>query len=256
MNRSVERVFLPKGVWYDFKTGKKYIGNKKYIVFYKDEDYPIFIKSGGVIPLANLGKNSNEINNPKSLEINVFPGVSNEYKLYEDDGITNDYKKGNFYITSLDYNYLQNNYTLIIHPIEGNYRLVPPKRDYKIRFRNSRKADDVTINLNGERIKDFTTYVDENDFVVEVKDIDVTRQLTINCKGKDIEINAVRIINEEVNAILSDLKIPTVFKEQIADIMFSDLEIKKKRIAIKRIKGLDKIFKKMFMKLLEYIAEI
>ena len=43
MNRSVEKIFLPKGTWYDFKTGKKYLGNKRYILFYKDEDYPIFV---------------------------------------------------------------------------------------------------------------------------------------------------------------------------------------------------------------------
>ena len=28
------------------------------------------------------------------MEIQVFPGRSNSYKLYEDDGITNNYKKG------------------------------------------------------------------------------------------------------------------------------------------------------------------
>ena len=44
MNRSIERVFLPKGTWYDFKTGKKFIGNKRYVVFYKEEEYPIFAR--------------------------------------------------------------------------------------------------------------------------------------------------------------------------------------------------------------------
>lgn len=28
MNRTVHRIFLPNGVWYDFKTGKKYMGGK------------------------------------------------------------------------------------------------------------------------------------------------------------------------------------------------------------------------------------
>lgn len=33
---------------YDFKTGKKFPGNRKYVAFYKDEDYPVFAK---VVPL-------------------------------------------------------------------------------------------------------------------------------------------------------------------------------------------------------------
>jgi alpha-D-xyloside xylohydrolase len=53
MNRTVQRIFLPNGVWYDFKTGKKYIGGKRYVSFFKDEDYPVFAKKGTIIPLGN-----------------------------------------------------------------------------------------------------------------------------------------------------------------------------------------------------------
>ena len=45
-------------------------------------------------------------------------------------------------------------------------------------------------------------------------------------------------------------------KEEIADIIFSDLDIKAKRIKIKKLRGLDGRFTRMFIKLLEYIAEI
>ena len=257
MNRSIERVFLPKGVWYDFKTGKKFAGNKRYVVFYKEEEYPIFAKAGAIIPLANLDKNINDTSIPKSIEINVFPGQSNVFNLYEDDGITKLYESGYYAITAIDYNYLQNNYTLIIHPVEGNTEILPQKRDYKIRFRNTRTADRVELYLNGDIANlEYECYEDENDFVVDIKDVDTARQLTVNCKGKDIEINAVRIINEDVNSIISDLKITTKLKEEIAAIFFSDLDIKVKRIKIKKLKGLDKRFIRMFIKLLEYLAEI
>ena len=257
MNRSIERVFLPKGIWYDFKTGKKFIGNKRYVVFYKEEEYPIFAKAGGIIPLANLEENINDTNPPKSLEINVFPGESNVYKLYEDDGTTKLYKKGYYIVTAIDYNYMQNNYTLIIHPIEGKTEIIPKVRNYKIRFRNTRTADEVEIYINGEKANlVYESYEDEKDFVVDIKNVDTTKQLTVNCKGKDIEINAVRIINEDVNSIISDLKISTKLKEQIANIFFSNADIKTKRINIRKLRILDRRFVKMFIKLLEYIAEI
>ena len=143
MNRCVERIFLPKGTWYDFKTGKKFPGNKKYVVFYKDEDYPVFTKSGAIIPLATLPENRNNTNPPESMEIHVFPGRSNLYKLYEDDGITRLNEEGYYIVTAIDYNYLANNYTLIIRPIEGKAGIIPNTRNYKIRFRNTREAEEV-----------------------------------------------------------------------------------------------------------------
>ena len=204
-----------------------------------------------------MGENINDTNPPQSMEINVFPGESNEFKLYEDDGITKLNEDGYYIVTSIDYNYLQNNYTLIIHPVEGKTAIIPKLRNYKIRFRNTRTADDVIIYLNGDKANlEYECYEDENDFVVDIKDVDTTKQLTINCKGKDIEINAVRIINEDVNSIISDLKITTKLKEEIATIFFSDMDIKLKRIKIKKLHGLDKRFVRMFMKLLEYLAEI
>ena len=257
MNRAVERIFLPNGMWYDFKTGKKIVGNKRYVLFFKDEDYPVYARSGSIIPLADLEENMNNINAPKSMEIHVFPGRSNFYNLYEDDGISRLNEEGYFINTRIEYNYLANNYTLIIRPTEGKSGIIPDKRNYKIRFRNTKHAEDVTAFVDQDAVS-FNAYVDDADFIVEVNDVPTVHQLTINCKGKDIEINAVRLINEDVDSIISDLQIETSLKEEIANIFYSEQDISKKRIEIRKLrrKGLKSIFVRMFIKLLEYIAEI
>ncbi len=257
MNRAVERIFLPNGMWYDFKTGKKIVGNKRYVLFFKDEDYPVYARSGSIIPLADLEENRNISNPPKSMEIHVFPGRSNFYNLYEDDGVTRLNEEGYFLNTRIEYNYLANNYTLIIRPVEGKGGIVPDKRNYKIRFRNTKHAEDVTAFVDKDGIA-FKAYVDDADFIVEVENVSTTKQLTINCKGKDIEINAVRLINEDIDSIISDLQIPTSLKENIANIFYSEEDISRKRIEIRklRVKGLRSVFIRMFIKLLEYIAEI
>ena len=257
MNRCVERIFLPKGTWYDFNTGKKFLGNKRYITFYKDNEYPVFAKSGAIIPLAILPENLNDTNPPKGLEIHVFPGRSNIYKLYEDDGISQLYKDGYYIITAIDYNYLANNYTLIIRPIEGKAGIIPKTRDYKIRFRNTREAEDVKAYVNNLEIA-IESYVENNDFIVIAKDISTSYQLTINCTGKNIEIDSLRLINEDINSIINDANIKTNLKELIASIMFSNRTINDKRIEIKKLrrKGLSADFIKMFIKLLDYMGEI
>ena len=257
MNRSVERIFLPKGTWYDFKTGKKYLGNKRYILFYKDEDYPVFARDGSIVCMADLEKNINVTNSPEVMEIHVFPGKSNQYNLYEDDGYSNLYKEGYYLLTRVDYNYMANNYTLIIRPVEGKTGIVPAKRDYRIRFRNTREANDVIVYIDNEKVE-ADAYVDDTDFIVDVKDVPTTKQLTINCKGKDIEIDAVRLINEDIDSIISDLQIKTNLKVEIGKIVFSNNTLERKRQDIRQLHklGLDKQFINMFMKLLEYVAQI
>ena len=114
------------------------------------------------------------------------------------------------------------------------------------------------VEANGEKLKNIVSYSDDNDYIVEIENVDVKRPLIINCIGNNIEIDAVRIVNDDIFEIISDLKIETLLKEKIAAVIFSDLPINKKRIAVRKLKkaGLDDIFIKMFIKLLEYISEI
>jgi alpha-glucosidase (family GH31 glycosyl hydrolase) len=255
MNRVIHKFYLPSGMWYDFKTGKKFPGERSYVSFFKDQDYPVFAKSGSIIPLSN--DINNNTNDPVNMEIHIFPGRSNTYKLYEDDGITNLYKQGFFLMTSIDYNYQENNYTVIIRALEGKSGIVPKLRNYKIRFRNTKETKEVVAYANDIPINT-KCYEDENDFIVEVENVPTIGQVAINCKGKAIEIDAVRLINEDIDGIISDLPIETSLKDIIASILFSNLPIKKKRIEIKKLRRhkLEDKFIRMFIRLLEYIEQI
>ena len=252
INRTIHKFFIPEGIWYDFTTGKKFPGNKQYISFFRDEDYPVFVKRGAIIPLNNT-KKLNFTDNPDSLEIQIFPGESNTYNLYEDK----DDNEENHLITQIDYNYLPSNYTVIIRTLEGKRGVVNDYRNYKIRFRNTKKAESIVAYFNDTQIKTIS-YVDETDFVVEINNVPSIGQLTLNCRGKDIEIDAIRLINDDIDSILLDLPINTVLKEKISSIMFSELPLKRKRIEIRKLKkyNLGKEYIKLFLKLLEYISQI
>ena len=256
MNRTVHKFFIPEGTWYDFVTGKKFPGNKKYTSFFKESDYPVFAHAGSIIPLSNRS-DYNNTGLPTDLEVQIFPGVSNTYTLYEDDGITSLYKEGYYLKTSIDYNYLKNNYTVIFRSVDGKSGIVPDYRNYKVVFRNTKQANDVVVYFNSTQIN-VESYIDGNDFIVEVKNCPTIGQLSINCKGKDIEIDALRLINDDINSILMDLKIDTYMKEKISLIMFGNDTITKKRIAIRKLKkgGLSKTYVALFLKLLEYISEV
>lgn len=256
MDRVVHRFYIPKGVWYDFFTGMKFPGDKEYVTFYKDQHYPVFAKSGSIIPFGS-NDNINDTNPPKDLEIHFFPGANGEYNLYEDDGVSSLYEKGFYLLSKIEYNYLPNNYTVIIRAMEGKSGIVPETRNYKLVFRNTKKATDVVVHQNNEVIE-CKSYSQGADFIVEVKDVKSIGQFTVNCKGKDIEITATHLINNDIEEILDDLQIETLMKEEVDKIMFGDLPIKKKRIEIRKLerKGLDKKFVKLFLNLLEYISQV
>lgn len=256
MNRVVHRFYIPDGIWYDFFTGKKFPGNHEYVSFYKDQHYPVFAKAGSIIPMAK-NDNMNDTTPPKNMEIHFFPGISNEYLLYEDDGLSDLYKKGFYLLSKIEYNYLPNNYTVIVRPIEGKSGIVPEYRDYRLVFRNTKQANDVIVYDNKEKIE-CKSYTSGPDFIVEIKNVSSISQLTVNCKGKDIEIDATHLINNDIEGILDDLQIETLMKEKIDKVIFSDLPIKKKRIEVRKLgnKGLDRKFVKLFLNLLEYISKV
>ena len=162
------------------------------------------------------------------------------------------------FITEINYYYKENDFSLSLEPKEGTGGIIPEKRDYIIRFRNTKFTDGVQVFANEVNVP-YRRYTDETDFVIEFDEIPVESKIFIYCKGQDIEIDASRVINEDLESIINDLSIPTELKEKIDSIIFDPkATIKEKRIMVRRLRrdGLPKIFVNMFMQLFEYMAEL
>ena len=258
MNRVVQKVFLPNGIWYDFKTGQKYSGGSRYITFFKDEDYPVFIKAGSIIPMAVLDDNNlNDTSAPETLELQIFPGRSNSYVLFEDDGISQMYKEGFYLKTTINFEYTKDNYILTMKATDGKSGVVPEKRNYKIRFRNTRFINNITVLVDGFTI-DYNKRKSDNDLIIELTSIPSLSNIEVMCSETNMEIATTLILNEEINSIISDLAISTDLKEECAKVMFDkDTDIKTKRLNVRKLKrkGLNRLYVRMFLKLLEFIQE-
>ena len=201
--------------------------------------------------------NINDTSSPKKMEIHIFPGRSNTYKLYEDDGHTSRYKDGLSLTTEINYYYKANDFSVSIEAKEGKRAAIPEKRSYIIRFRNTKYTDGVQVFADEFNVP-FRSYVDDNDFVVEFNDVPTDKRVFVYCKGKDIEIDAVRVINDDLESIISDLSITTELKEELDKIIFSELPIKDKRIGVRKLKrkGLSSLHVRMFIKLFDYIQGV
>lgn len=249
IDRVMKKVFVPDGIWFNLLDGKQYNGTKYYTNFYRYEDYPVFVKAGSIIPMSyNIKEDI-----PSTLELNIYPLNDGTYNLYEDDGITNNYKKGMYMITNFSYHYEKDNYTLKISKSEGKNLL--SKRNYLLRFKNTKNIKAVYIE---DKSITYNCYYDKNDFIIQINNLIVGRDLEVNIKGENVLVSSIRLINEDIKEILYDLAINTSLKDKLDEILFSDLDVKKKRIKIRKLKkkGLDSKYIKIFINLLEYIQKI
>ena len=85
---------------------------------------------------------------------------------------------------------------------------------YKIRFKNTKPTSKVLSYVSSNQINN-QCYKDGPDLIVEVVDVPTNEQLTIICSGQDIEIDAIRIISDDIISIVSDLPIKTTVKQSV-----------------------------------------
>lgn len=250
MNRVVQRIFIPNGIWYDYNSGKKFAGNKYYVNFYKDEDYPIFVKEGSIIPMSL----DDTTDVPKNMEIQIFPaenGLYGSYELYEDDGISLN-RNQNYLITKMNLDKVDNGYKFTMKRKDGNFNI--PNRNYLLRFRNMKSPSKVIVKYQNKE-ENYKHEIEKNDLIIKLNDMNPYETLEVNIIGNNIEIETISVINEEIEGILDDLEINTILKEEIDSIIFSDLSIKKKRIGLRKLRksGLEPKYINMFIGLLEFI---
>lgn len=89
-------VLLPQGNWYDFYTGE-YVGNGEKITVKPGLDYiPVFVKDGAILPFMEPMLHAPVTGQKVNLEIRHYGEADGNYRLYDDDGETYNYEKGDY----------------------------------------------------------------------------------------------------------------------------------------------------------------
>jgi alpha-D-xyloside xylohydrolase len=87
------KVYLPAGSdWYDWWTNRKIAGGQWIEAAAPIDRIPLFVRAGSIVPLGAPVRNTST-KQPLS-EIRIFPGRNASFTLYDDDGVTNAYRKG------------------------------------------------------------------------------------------------------------------------------------------------------------------
>ena len=95
MDSSSRTVYFPEGNWFDFYTRKQYAGGRSYLLSMATDKLPLFVKEGSIIPVAAP---VNYIDDKTEFDITcrVFGSTPMPFTLFEDDGVTYNFKKGSF----------------------------------------------------------------------------------------------------------------------------------------------------------------
>ena len=97
------KVYLPKGCkWYDWNNKFAcYEGGQTITVPVDMETIPMFIREGAIIPMADNQLMSMERDHVTDLHLVMAPGGERTFVLYDDDGVTNDFKRGVYRKTAI-----------------------------------------------------------------------------------------------------------------------------------------------------------
>jgi alpha-D-xyloside xylohydrolase len=89
-------VVLPKGKWYDFYTGKLAGDGEVITVTPGLDKIPVFVKDGGIIPMQPAILHAPKAGQKVDIEVRYYGEKPATYKLYDDDGETFNFEKGQF----------------------------------------------------------------------------------------------------------------------------------------------------------------
>jgi alpha-glucosidase (family GH31 glycosyl hydrolase) len=93
---TTRKVVLPKGKWFDFYTGE-FVGDGVVITVRPGlQKIPVYVKDGGIIPMMKPMLHAPKASEKVDLEIRHYGTKANTYNLYDDDGETFNYEKGEY----------------------------------------------------------------------------------------------------------------------------------------------------------------
>jgi alpha-D-xyloside xylohydrolase len=97
---TTKRVYLPVGAdWYNYWTNERLHGGQWLNVNAPIDTIPLFVRAGSILPLGAPVENTSQAQRLEKLR--VYPGSDGEFTLYNDDGKSYAYEKGERQITHL-----------------------------------------------------------------------------------------------------------------------------------------------------------
>jgi alpha-glucosidase/alpha-D-xyloside xylohydrolase len=134
---TTRRVYLPRGRWYDFWTNEPVEGGREISREVNLEIIPLYVRAGSILPIGPVKQYTAEkVNDP--LSIVIYPGGDDSFLLYEDDGTTFNYRRGEWMGVQMMWNEAQRSLTLDL--ADGSRMLSHAQGDMEVKLGQRRTA--------------------------------------------------------------------------------------------------------------------
>jgi alpha-glucosidase/alpha-D-xyloside xylohydrolase len=143
-------LYLPRGAWYDFWTHEKMEGGRELARPVDLETIPLYVRAGAVIPIGPLKQYTEEqVAGPITLR--VYPGADAVFSLYEDDGRTFNYRKGEFTRVNIAWNDRQQR--LSVRLAARSRAMRPARRNFVVEVVSTPAKRDVVFDGHSINVK-------------------------------------------------------------------------------------------------------
>jgi len=159
LGATTRSVYLPSDSdWFDFYSGEKFQGGQAIEAKAPYERMPLFVKAGSILPTGPEIQYTGEKVNAE-ITVTVYTGADGSFELYEDDGNSYDYEKGEW--SRIPFRYSEKTGELVIGNRQGQFPEMASERDINIRWisEKTENAEDFeknishTIQYSGTEIK-------------------------------------------------------------------------------------------------------
>ena len=150
-------IYLPEGQWVDWFTGACYEGNR--IINNFDAPLwklPVFVRRGAIIPMTNAHNNPNQ-EDRSSRAFLIYPLGRTEFTVYDDDGRTQAYLRGEsattHVISNLD---AKRCVTITVEPTKGTFTGIEKMQKTEFRIPTTINAklirQKIRLRANGKKV--------------------------------------------------------------------------------------------------------
>lgn len=94
------KVILPPGRWYDFYTGDL-AGEGTITISGSLDQIPLFVRDGGIIPMIPAIRQTKDWTQDMPIEVRAYGNAPGTFSLFNDDGISFNFEKGDYTIQQL-----------------------------------------------------------------------------------------------------------------------------------------------------------
>jgi hypothetical protein len=140
-------IYLPKGTWTDYWTGRTYQGPTTVNGYHAPLDtLPLFVKSGAIVPMWPKGTTSWQTRDRHELDWDLYPKGDSDYTLYEDDGVTRGFAEGASATQRVSVSAAKRATEVNVGASKGSYRDKPGARSYRFTVHGESAPRQVLLN--------------------------------------------------------------------------------------------------------------